>query len=314
MAEGLAAWQCFLKEKTDGALELEQRIARMFPLGEPDAEVNRTIARISSRWCHYGFPLIDLASHRYAAALAVTDVCDDLRLPWPCFVVRIPNGIISTTHSTRGRVDLTTIAVNNQPDHPGGNLVHVCAWPPDGMYAGCGSHMGLEIAAAAARGDLEAEGPGDHEPYPHSKRRHQLVLRIAFNAATALLAENSPERLYQAQRRNDGDARPPRTRRFAIGSPVETDFRGALTDWVEGRAKNLKKLQWMVRGHWRNQPHGLGGRDRRPQWIAPHWARRKGAGEDAPIPLRPHRLSRPSSRHRAANGGTGRHATDENPE
>lgn len=29
--------------------------------------------------------------------------------------------------------------------------------------------------------------------------------------------------------------------------------------------------QWLVRGHWRQQPYGPGKRMVRPQWIAPHW-------------------------------------------
>lgn len=37
--------------------------------------------------------------------------------------------------------------------------------------------------------------------------------------------------------------------------------------------------QWIVRGHWRQQPCGPGGKDRRPTWIPPHI---KGP-EDAPL-------------------------------
>jgi hypothetical protein len=76
----------------------------------------------------------------------------------------------------------------------------------------------------------------------------------------------------------------PLFRTFQVGKPVSVDCREALRAYVLGQRRGPVTVQWLVRGHWRNQPCGPGLTDRKGIWIMPHW---KGPA-DAPINLRPH--------------------------
>jgi hypothetical protein len=70
---------------------------------------------------------------------------------------------------------------------------------------------------------------------------------------------------------------------------VQVDCRPSLREFLEGRKPHPAAVQWLVRGHWRNQACGPHLSERRPTWIQPHW---KGP-EDAPINVRPHVLRPP---------------------
>jgi hypothetical protein len=68
---------------------------------------------------------------------------------------------------------------------------------------------------------------------------------------------------------------------------------------ARGERKGAPTIQWIVRGHWRNQPHGKDRAERRRIWIQPYW---KGP-DDAPRLLREHRVVPPKADD-AAEGST----------
>lgn len=79
--------------------------------------------------------------------------------------------------------------------------------------------------------------------------------------------------------------------RYLLAPPVtvEVDFRAHVREVLSGARREGPKVQFLVRGHWRNQAHGAGRALRRRQWIQPFW---KGP-EEARVLLRSHVLEEP---------------------
>lgn len=76
---------------------------------------------------------------------------------------------------------------------------------------------------------------------------------------------------------------------YVIGGEIQIDCVQHVRDVCAGREIRSHKVQWLVRGHYRNQAHGKNRESRRRQWIEPHW---KGE-EVAPILIRSHTMPDP---------------------
>lgn len=77
----------------------------------------------------------------------------------------------------------------------------------------------------------------------------------------------------------------PSHRLAILGRPVRTDVREGLRRFLGGEGKS-PTVQFLVRGHYRNQPHGPQNSKRKIIWIQPHW---KGP-EEGLILARPHAI------------------------
>lgn len=77
---------------------------------------------------------------------------------------------------------------------------------------------------------------------------------------------------------------------YEFSAPVSVDFRAEVRAITTGTRKGVSpKVQFLVRGHWRNQACGPGRVDRKHLWIEPHW---KG-DESARMLLRTHVIRDP---------------------
>lgn len=79
---------------------------------------------------------------------------------------------------------------------------------------------------------------------------------------------------------------PPTTTDVKLGLPIDVDFSEPLREYTLGHRGTAKKVQWVVRGHWRNQACGVELKEHRRTWIKPYW---KGPAH-LPILVRPHVL------------------------
>ena len=77
----------------------------------------------------------------------------------------------------------------------------------------------------------------------------------------------------------------PQTWTFQLARDVKIDCRAAVRDYVRGLAASSPVVQSLVRGHWKRQPHGPGGTERKTIFIEPYWR----GPEEAPIAVRAHR-------------------------
>ena len=69
----------------------------------------------------------------------------------------------------------------------------------------------------------------------------------------------------------------PEFRVFTMGTTVSVDARAALKEYLEGRRSTSPSVQFLVRGHWRNQAHGIARALRTLRWIEPFWKGPDGA-------------------------------------
>lgn len=286
MSEGLICWRALKMASPTSGDALLERAQRLLPASEGFSAKDWQRSIVNAHWCHEGFPLIDIESGKTAAALALTDPPDGVRFPWSTFVVRIQPGVIairSMSEPERGPCDLTTIKVRAYTERE----CLIDAFPSDGYHAAvCQVLRTADLCSADGSNDdlLFDATLGDGE---ERSRVARVIRRIVANACLFMEGGGGAQ-AHGGQRAQVGPATEPKARRFVVGKTVEADFREAVHGYVRRDVSHLRKVQWTVRGHWTMQACGAGRRDRRRTWIAPHWARRSGAGDDAPILLRAH--------------------------
>ncbi len=260
-----------------------------------------------ARWAHNAFPTLRLASHRYAAALMSTAVPKhiDIEAPWDSFVIEVPSGLIQITDKDDvSLVDITLIQVLRTPILPytaEGNLSGDCVpgWTTIAYTSG-------SVTLHRMRQGLDMMTDDDDHPDANytglfqnafgiemddrDNRAHRLITRLVMNSCLAF--KNSDEVKQVGKHPKDWSKGPqrgtkePTVRIFKIGTPIVLDCRPALNEYLAGNKKKTATVQWLVRGHWRNQVHGVGRAGRRLKWIQPYW---KG-NEEAPILVRPNVL------------------------
>ena len=250
----------------------------------------------AATWARQGFPSVQM-HHKYAAALVATVVPEitPIRPPWPCFLVRVPDGLISLVgmtdrqpHDVRlllcvhmaERWSFTAIADDNTLLNQFCRTTQVLA------------HGVINDGKRIDPEDIFSSNLDDQD-----KRASSCIGRLLLNMA---LAMSDPTKL-RAIGKSHNTPPPPidalgrfyhqpdlRERIFEVGEPVRVDCRESVRGYVLGQTQHLKALRFLVRGHWRNQAHGPAQSLRAMRWIEPYW---KG-DSDAPVLVRPHDLQR----------------------
>ena len=263
-------------------------------------EIGSTLMLGTALWAHYGFQTVCFHGHKYAAALMSTGIPSEgeINPPWDSFMIEIPDGLLTVTagDGSTDLVSLRYVLVRRGPATLMTGEVLPEAWTFDAYtQAGTGLHRrGLPLDQLR-----EAPEPDDRQPLceafdrPLDGRDDRvlfLLTRLVLNTCVAMADKDNVRPIGKRPKRDAlGDergAKEPLCRVYKVGSPVDMDCRPSLQDYVEGRKRNPLTVQFMVRGHWRWQAHGVGMLQRRRIWIIPHW---KGPA-DVPILVRPHIL------------------------
>jgi len=264
----------------------------------------RVLAIAAARWCQQGFPTLRFASHKYAAALCNTyaRVADaDLHIPWRAFLLEVPTQLLR--FETRpGGVDEYRFALVQQVDQADGRWLAVCNVPANNDEVSCTAQPFADILCVSGASEVDecfVDGICKLVPSTGTEQRckaGEALIRLAVNASIALgdrtAWKPAGKRAVCSHSPMPGQLGPQCA--YVLGRPIVVDCRVALREYIEGRRHHAPMVQWLVRGHWRNQACGPRLTERRPRWIEPHW---KGA-EDAPINIRPHVL------HRSEGAGT----------
>ncbi len=209
-------------------------------------------------WFRSTFARLEVG-HKLAASLCLTDVPDDIEVkaPWEAWSLIVPDGVIfDPGHAVRFWVVGTTIAF----------MVH------DG-----------EITAYKhyTREQLKT----DKSEYA---RTYELINNLVRGACLALSnpAEFKKERsTVSGSSKGSNRSGPPELTqaRFLLSAPLTIDLRKEVSEYVQGTRKGVSpKVQFLVRGHWKNQPYGPKQSLRKQIWIKPFW---KG-DEEARVLLR----------------------------
>ncbi len=260
------------------------------------------------RWADGAYTTLT-CGHKLFASLALTQISpeayDDIKLPWPAFVINLPDGLIVSSgganctrvrfsylreavvvlpterridlHSEEAhyrsifddRQDLAILTVMTDKDE----LLHHARW--------------VKNALRECLFDNDSE-----EDTPDLDTVERRVLRACQRALVGLLYtfQNTPHyrqhtRKRTAQERRDRGG-PPEHRTVTFGMPVQFDVRQNLRDWIVGGGgrRASPSVQWLVRGHHKMQPYGPRSSLRKWIWREPYWA----GPEGAPIKSREH--------------------------
>jgi hypothetical protein len=213
----------------------------------------------SCQWRESGYARIDVG-HKLAAALMFTDVKDDLdvRAPWSAFSVHIPPGITRVSR---------VLVISGTEDDGGYAIRPLAVIFDDGSLGECtANHLDdreLDLLHNLVRGVCLAAEQGHAE-------------RAGNHGATG--SKGGKKRFAKG---------PGAGERYQLAAPVKIDLRDAVVEHLSGvRTGRAPKVQFIVRGHWRNQVFGPGRTGRKRIWIEPFW---KG-DEAARVLLRSHHV------------------------
>lgn len=213
-----------------------EQLVRTMTRGQYDAEETCRLHSIfCGQWSRSGYPVVRLSA-KLGAALMLTDV-DHEPTPWPAWVVSMPDGLL---------------------DVAGAPVTH--------LYVGCGGGGSVGLIGKAG---IFWKAP------PHTV---ELAMALVAGLQSALAANTHVDREgyrgRSSRRRNRGyrEAPPPGTA-YVVRAPVSIDLRATVREMAQGTygSGGRPKVQFVVRGHWRNQAHGPKRSLRRKQWIEPFW-------------------------------------------
>jgi hypothetical protein len=274
--------------------------------GTANTEPDRVINLMSARWCDQAYPVVTMGE-KYFAAICATHVppemLDDIQAPWKCFVIEVPIPMFVWDGDEKRPVRVTRIMVQRYHGvAPADGCEHNWTWRWL-AFSETGQHLWrggvakdlIEPILFRSREARQYYDPEREEAFPeqltHDERLFDVIGRLVLNVCLALSDPDNVKSVGSSHTRHakgrDPRHGPPEQRVFQLGRPIKVDCREALHEYLGGKRTSTEiRVQFLVRGHWRNQAHGPKLTLRRRQWIEPFW---KGEA-DAPIALRPHTL------------------------
>lgn len=251
----------------------------------PDRAVEEILGHLSaahlSRFVGWGLKWKDCGYARLAcgaklgAALMLTDAPDSVQAPWDAWSLMVPDGLIFETFT---RKFAESMGQTWKPDAESVRVPILRLW--------C---FGTEpIAALGKHGGKcyplpSSEATDAESTWPELARNYVKGVCLTLDR--------------DVERHRKGDWGPKRDNRepgiapspgadYVLGGTVTIDLRDEVTAICSGRTGHRPTVQFLVRGHWRNQATGPRHSERKRIWIEPFW---KGP-EDARVLLRTHRL------------------------
>jgi len=258
------------------------------------------------RWAEAGYPTVEMGE-KFAASLLVSSVSDEvlntIQIPWPGLCIIVPGDILQTydpekkayipvrrifasiakgrTHTpdenfggdwqfvgmTSGTITLWRFGVT-----PKGMILDSRDMMPEGDSSGGIFQLGLEHT------DVDARTAG-------LVGKLVVMTCVALTMKELVTTRQAHPVTKKAKKRDTKTG--PSARIYTVGKPINLDFRDRVKNYTHGiRAAKGLNVQFMVAGHFKQQPYGEKHALRRTIWIEPYW---KG-DENAPVPIRPHTI------------------------
>lgn len=265
-------------EKLQGALRAKPNLEIRVETGEFSRDGEHSGA--DARWAEDGFTMLEASDDFFSASLMCTSsaglLLTDLRLPAEVIVFVLPKNLLNFSYArlvtgTLGYASLTGYG-NNPIEHSAEliseTLDELLFADPEGVF---GKFMeGSENLYARQN----QQDPIYCRRYASIEERKEFgVLR---NLVVGLLLAYQVKRNWkyeglQLARAKKVRGLKPSHRLAVLGRPVKADMRDAVKRYLNGSSKRSPSFQYVVRGHYRNQPHGPSRTLRRLQWIEPFW-------------------------------------------
>jgi hypothetical protein len=302
------AGQAFSRLLSKGATEQQARTAvtqtsylLLCEQGVSHGEATRLAnieVNLGWKWAQSAFATVVLG-HRLAASFCATSIPDDpslsVPLAWPCFRIRVPDGLLaaSSIFCWRGRSEGWQALLGVKPERwkPDGADEPFCVlsiWP---RHLDFGYEQSLIGYASKEVLDMKpSEGSASPEGIVGDSYERQQLLQGRLLVGVCLelsqphlaqqIACETGTRLHR--RRQSAE---PVTWSFEIRRDVKIDALPYVRDFLAGNASSVH-VQSLIRGYHKMQPHGPKSSLRKLIHVEPYWR----GPEDAPIAERNHLL------------------------
>ena len=225
----------------------------MTTMDHPDTAylLHETLSGIDHEQC--GNPVVSVPPS-LAEALMLTDlsldVVEGLKFPWTTF--RVQTGTLIDD------ICISTFTLK-------GKALIWARYQDEGSYRQWCSPLDDLVLGSANTDDA-------------GERSTRAVGRLV--AGIILMSQQSPERLRsrssKSSRKNKRFGGLPQTKDYVLdakGIQLKGNLSQGLKDLLDGKSRKKANFttQWVVRGHWRNQPCGPNLSERRATWIQPYW-------------------------------------------
>ncbi len=203
-------------------------------------DMDGSVQAFCHRWRRSGFARLDVG-HKLAAALMLTDVKDvTLKCPWEAVSIKIPDGLCGNFRR------LWVAADENQKP---------CL-----------------ISAVTATGMASGTSP-DQRVVDMTDAQAQL-LECFMNGALLSVTDTASIRSGEhgvsgKHKRHSGP--PVAGELYTLGGTIDMDLRASVRAVWSGEKRSGPKVQFVVRGHWREQAYGPNLSLRKRIWIKPFW-------------------------------------------
>ena len=243
----------------------------------------------AGRWVDQGLPTYRLGHKRVAALMAThtpVELADQVQAPFKAFFIEMPTGLLHITEEDGTKIEVKGIIVHvthYEKAQYGIQSARINR-PLWNWMAVTGTKL-VQWQINRTTQELCTSGSLKHDnvwgeafsleltDYDH--RVADLINR--FISALCLLVTSHKEEITEKReiRREKGKRlrmkKEPEFRVFTMTSNVFVDARSALENYLSGRRPTTPSVQFLVRGHWRNQAHGVARALRKLMWIEPHW-------------------------------------------
>lgn len=228
------------------------QVATQRELGSYRVNVADVYAPALKSWADYGFQTVRVSDAQWAAEKSAASVskqaCDQIRFPWPTFMLVTPD----FGGFTKALIGAGNAAAAAAPRRPSA-CVFLADFDPAPMKFGS-----LE---------LFCEQLGECELPDQDRRRISCAARLAYAVAMEFDRAGTSE---APSRPTDGRSRRRMqnlgTSEYVVGRPVRHDVRRELRHWIETGDSRPLTTTWVC-GHTKMQPHGIGGAERRKIWV-----------------------------------------------
>lgn len=243
----------------------------------------------AARWARSGLPAI-VTPHKLAASMMESNVSSsslkDVRLPWPAFLVEIPDGlgfenrwVIATEFVDGGEHWLSIFGLSDK-----GRMIYMVTPPAPTMAES------LQRAASHLRDDDPTRWAANLDDKPHDvgvSRQQAAIARLVLGICVEMSQKKIRDQIRVGPPAVDKIAMKrgkPKAWVFKLTRDVHVDARPMVRAYLAGHEGRTLGVQTMVRGHYKRQPYGEKNLLRRWVFIEPYWR----GPEDAPMALRTH--------------------------
>lgn len=267
-------------------------------------EAGQVNAISMSRWVRFAMPVVHYVGHKYAAALMATSVPKGIEVhpPWGTFLIEPPNDMVFVHNPDTGRHESVSFIFASQFTDPDLLEGREPLWT---FLVIARSNLSLYRTRVPLSKITSLDADEGWEAFPEGgmyamntvdERAMVLIGRLVLGTCLAMSDAANVRQIggpgAPLRSRRDPKQEPDEPRVYEVGHAVTVDCREPLRAFNMGLQRNALTIQFMVRGHWRQQACGPKLTEHKTIWVSPYW---KGP-TDGPVLIRDSILSGSSER------------------